>query len=242
MRSRGQQGYTLVELIIAAGIFIVISVAAVGVLVSVLQSSSKTAAQRSVQQDARVNIEEIARTVRSSSIDYDFYEKAATDGEPTCALPSNASGAKVLPLFWNESVAGGEPNHKRVIFFYDEGNPDDATDGAIYRYESAEETPTPTCDAVFSSGEKVRLSSENVITTNTRFFVSPLASPYENPCADKASLCQVRRNTHPRVTMVIAVESLNGPVGIDEQADFSQTTLQTTVSTRAYPITGLVEE
>jgi type II secretory pathway pseudopilin PulG len=237
---RSQHGYTLVELIVAATMFIVISVVAVGVLVSVLNSSSKTAAQRSVQQDARVNIEEIARTVRSSSLDYEFYEKADADGQTQCQLPANATGSNVLPLIWNESVPGGEPNRKRVIFFYDDGSPADDSDGAVYRYEAADTSPVPSCAQLFSTADKVRLTADNIAVTLTKFFVSPLANPYKNACPTLNSLCQVRRNTHPRATIVMTVRTSAALASLANQSQFSQTTVQTTVGTRAYLITGLV--
>lgn len=249
---RDQRGYTLLELIVAATIFIIITVVAVGVLVSVLQSSSKTAAQRSVQQDVRVNVEEIARTVRASSIDYEFYEKAAAQGQSRCTLPGGASpsGSNALPLFWTESVPGGEPNHKRVIFFFDSGSPDDDFDGAVYRYEANEGAPTLSCAQLFAtaatadsgSGPTARLTSPKVATARAKFFVSPLTNPYGSPCPGVVPdpTCQLPRNTHPRVTMTVTVQTLVDPVSVTEQSEFSRTTIQTTVGTRAYPITGLV--
>lgn len=227
-----------------------ISVAAVGVLVSVLQSSSKTAAQRSVQQDARVNIEEIARTVRASSIDYAFYKKAEDENQARCAISgyvnettgtTEINGSIALPLFWSEAVAGGGGAlQKRVVFFYDGGSPTDDTDGAIYRYETDAGAPTPSCDDVFGSADKVRLSAQNVAASRMKFFVSPLSSPYKDTCAIKNSLCQVRRNTHPRVTILMTVRTPDEPDDAASQSKFSETTLQTTIGTRAYPITGLV--
>lgn len=216
---------------------------------SVLQSSSKTAAQRSVQQDARVNLEEVARTVRASSIDYEFYAKAEDEGQPRCAISGYLSettgtteitGSKALPLFWSEAIPGGS-QQKRVVFFFDEGSPTDNTDGAIYRYETDAGAPTPSCDDVFGAADKVRLSAQNVAATRVKFFVSPLSSPYNDPCAIKNSLCQVRRNTHPRVTILMTFRTPEeNPQNISSQSKFSETTLQTTIGTRAYPITGLV--
>ncbi|HEY8109122.1 MAG TPA: type II secretion system protein [Patescibacteria group bacterium] len=235
----GQRGYTLVELIVATAIFVTISVVAVGVLVSVLNSSSKTAARRSVQQDARVNIEEVARTVRASSIDYAFYEpgehRCQTNGYVNDTTGTTAiNGSIVLPLLWSEAVPGGEPNRKRVIFFYD---PDAQ---AVYRYETPESAPPPSCSQLFSSADKVRLTGEGVEVTKARFFVSPIASPYKDPCANKNSLCQVRRNTHPRVTILMVVKTLGDPDDLPSQARYSEMTIQTTIGSRAYPVTGLV--
>lgn len=239
---QGQGGYTLIELIVAASIFILISVIAVGVLVSILRSSSKTAAQRSVQQDARVNIEEIARTVRASSVDYAFYDKAAAENEPNCRITSDATGTRTLALLKTEAVPGDDPIRKRVIFFYVTGDGDDITDNALYRYEATEETPTPSCEDVFGNEDRVRLTADNVATTDARFFVSPLSNPYGTRCSGSppSAGCQRPRNTHPRVTLTVTVRTFKQAIDFNQQADFSQTTLQTTVGTRAYPITGLV--
>lgn len=238
---RDQRGYTLVELVIAAGIFVVITVVVVGVLVSVLNSSSKVAAQRSVQQDIRVNVEEVARTARSSQIDYDFYKKAAAEGQTECTLPTNARGATVLPLFWNEATGAAKPDRKRVIFFFDDGAANDDTDGILYRYETDADAPTPSCGQLFASGAKTSLTTPDVATTEAKFFVSPLTDPYGSPCPGPVpnASCQLPRNTHPRVTMLITVQRSSNPTNISEQAEFSRTTIQTTVGTRAYPISGL---
>src|SRR5437660_474391 len=72
-KQSSQGGYTLIELVVAMMIFAVVLVTAIGSYVSVTQSSTKAGAQRNVQQDARFNVEEIARTVRSAAVDYAFY-------------------------------------------------------------------------------------------------------------------------------------------------------------------------
>ncbi len=236
-----QRGYTLVELIVSSMIFILISIVAVGVFVSVSQTSSKTAAQRKVQQDVRVNIEEVARTIRSSKVDYAFYRESSSD--PRCRLPTDGTGSRAVSLIQTQAGPSNTPVDTRIIFFYDPGSTPAQGTGALYRYETSADAPTPACGDLFAADNgKVRLTADNVAVTGTRFFVSPVVDPAGPACANPANqACQLPKNTHPRVTVSVTVRTIGVfATNVNEQSQFSETTLQTTVGSRAYPISGLV--
>lgn len=230
---RSQGGYTIVELIAAMSIFALISVAVIAALISIMQSSTKTGAERRTQQDARYGIEEIARQSRSASIDYAFYVQNA--GDARCAfgtVGSQPNSTKALALVFTESDEANAPVSKRLIFFQ-EGE-------AIYRFENNVGSPTPSCDSVFaaptgaSSGPtKSKITSNKVTVPTLTFYLSPNQDPYAQTACD--TNCQIARNTHPRVTILMTTQIVGSGTGVNQQTGSGVTTLQTTVGSRSYP-------
>lgn len=234
---RDQRGYTLIELIASSAIFIIISIAAIAVFISVSQSSTKTGAQRKVQQDVRVNIEEMTRTIRSSRIDYAFYNKNPND------IRCGISSGRAVALFYTRPGSNNKPVTRRVIFLY-KPDPDGAgpQQGALWRYEAGEETSAPSCSDVSDDVNLVRLTANNVGLTNARFFISPNQNPYATACTVpplSGAACQLIKNTHPRVTILLTVRTGTTPTSSGTQIKFSETTLQTTVGSRAYPVLNI---
>lgn len=242
-----QRGYTLVELVVAMTIFVLISVVVLGALVTVIRSSTKTSAQRQVQQDARYSIEEIARQARSASIDYQFYTQNAAD--PRCGFSSassNATGA--LALVSSEANESGAPVSKRLVYFYDADSSHTPSHPAIYRYQNSVATLTPSCASIFgapldaaSGPSKSKITASNVDVSPLTFYISPNQDPSTKTlCAAGDTDCNVARNTHPRVTILMTVQTIGSGVGAVKQSKTGLTTLQTTVGSRAYPVKTLL--
>lgn len=237
-----ERGYTLVELAVAMLIFLIASVVVLGALVTVIQSSTKTTADRRSQQDARYSIEEIARQARSATIDYQFYVKNA--GDARCAFsPAGSNSTKALALVITEADSASGPSSKRMVFFQD--------NNAVWRYQNNVATLSPTCDEVFTapvdqasgpSKSKITASSgtaTDVMVPLLTFYVSPNQNPYDKatPCG---AACQLARNTHPRTTILMTVQITGAGAGVSRQSKSGITTLQTTVGSRAYPVTTLL--
>lgn len=231
---KDQRGYTLIELIAAMTIFAIISVVVLGALVTVIQSSAKTGAERKVQQDARYSIEEVARQTRSASIDYAFYVQNA--GDPRCALATAApNSTKALALITTQAGETNAPVTQRLIFFYN--------NNAIYRYQSSTSTTTPACAAIFAADSGAQqITATNVTVMLLTFYISPNQNPYDQAACPVGNepACNIARNTHPRVTMVMTAQSIGTGVGVSQQSRTGTTTLQTTVGSRAYPINVLL--
>lgn len=239
---RDQRGYTTVELITAATVFALISIVVVGALVTIIQSSTKTGAERKVQQDARYSIEEIARQTRSASIDYQFYAKNATDSR--CAFsPSGSNSTKALALVFTESNEGSAATTRRLVFFH--------SNNAIYRYEEAFSTSTPNCADIFTAPldasdegptrSKVTADTVVVPSNSLIFYISPNQDPFEkDPCPAGDTNCEIARNTHPRVTTLLTVRTVVGGHGVNQQTKLGTATLETTVGSRAYPTRALL--
>jgi prepilin-type N-terminal cleavage/methylation domain-containing protein len=70
---RNREGFTLVEVIIAASIFTVVSVLAVVVFVNVMRIQRRIMLENAIYEDARFLMERIAREIRQNTIDYEEY-------------------------------------------------------------------------------------------------------------------------------------------------------------------------
>ncbi len=234
---KDQRGYTLVELIAAMTIFAIISVVVLGALVTVIQSSTKVSAERKVQQDARYSIEAIARQTRSASIDYAFYTQNA--GDARCAFsPAGSNSTKTLALLFTQAGEANAPATQRLIFFY--------SNNAIWRYQNSASTPTPTCtgpSSIFAAASGAQqITATDVTVTQLAFYISPNQNPYDQTTCPVGSAadCNIARNTHPRVTILMTAQSVGAGVGVSQQAKTGTTTVETTVGSRAYPIKTLL--
>lgn len=227
-RLSGQRGYTVVELIVSMTIFSIVLISAIGIFISVANSTMKTTAQRKVQQDIRYSIEELARQVRSSSINYAFYKNNATG---VCSMKDG----RVLALTTTE-VGSDDKGRTRNVYYYYPG----VTGGppgppAVYRYQQPDfgnETELDTCGKITDPANLTRVTAENVSVTATSFMITPKQNPYA-PGFENAAY----RNVHPRVTIsVTAATSVAVSPGVTERSRYSEATLQTSISTRSYPV------
>lgn len=240
---KSQRGYSIIELIGAAMIFLLITIVVIGALVSVMRSSNRTGAERRSQQEARYSVEEIGRQTRSSSIDYAFYAQA---GGTQCAFGLNGdqNASRVLALIFTESDEANAPVTKRMVFFQ--------SNNAVYRYENNIGTATPTCDQVFAAPEtpagpdgerKTRITAETVTVPTLNFYISPNQDPYDqNPCptGSAESPCLIARNTHPRMTLLMTAQVTGSGTGVAQTTGTGVTTIQTTINSRVYQASELL--
>ncbi len=212
-----QGGYTLVELLVAMSIFTVVLITGLGSFVSVSTSANKAGAQRKVQQDARFNLEEVARQTRSSAINYEFY--AGKEATP-CGIPQG----KVLALKYTIGDDTGEAAPQFVFYYRDEGI-GGITSNKLFRYLSP--AAAPTCGEVLSSAatNHESVTGENLTVSEAKFLISPGTDP------------AVGGRVHPRATLLLTVQTGGGASTVTEQSRSSAITVQTSVSTRVYAIT-----
>ncbi len=226
-----QRGYTLIELMVAMGIFAIVLVTAVGSYVSVSQSSTKSSSQRKVQQDARFNVEEMARQTRSAGIDYGFYALAA---QQNSACQVNSTNRPTLALLYTEADSNNLPVTKRVVYYFD------STSKAVYRYENINTITNPDCTALNTATDQ-RVTANNVNVVDAKFLVSP----DQDPNSTTSNLAA--RYTHPRATISLSVQTNSAGstnanqcqlvgTSVEQINRYSCVTLQTTVSTRSYPV------
>ncbi|PIT90315.1 MAG: hypothetical protein COU22_02845, partial [Candidatus Komeilibacteria bacterium CG10_big_fil_rev_8_21_14_0_10_41_13] len=73
-----QSGFTLIEVVVALGIFSIATTYAIGIFVQSNQVQRRTANVQRVLSDARYVLEVMAREVRMGEIDYDYSGYATT--------------------------------------------------------------------------------------------------------------------------------------------------------------------
>jgi type II secretory pathway pseudopilin PulG len=116
-----QKGFTLVEAIVAIGLFTVVMVIAIGALLSVSDASKKSQAQRQVIDNVSFMLEDIARTVRAAA-------------EVGCATPSqtDCSGNNLVV----KQIVGTTETLIRYEFI-----PDDGTGRGVVEKDGVNITP-----------------------------------------------------------------------------------------------------
>lgn len=235
-----QAGYTLVELITSMAIFGIITMVAIGSFVTISGSARKVTAQRQVQQDVRYNIEQIAREARASMIDYQFYAQAAPTPSPTNVCDV-ANQRMLVLLHTRETPSDADDDaivtgkQSRVFYYYDA----DPTKQALYRYEQSDVLNTPPCDAALLTAltkPENRLTVKDLRVFGASFNVQPLSNPI--PPNNDFSNTDPARYMHPRVTIAMRVGTPTADTAATYQDTINKsvTTIQTTVSVRAYPL------
>ena len=66
-------GFTLMEMLVATSIFVILTLGILTIHTTVLKNTQKTLAYNKIQQDAQVTMESIAKKIRTSRVDYDYY-------------------------------------------------------------------------------------------------------------------------------------------------------------------------
>lgn len=79
--SKIRGAFTLVEVLIAASIFTIVSLIGINVFVNVIRIQKRVALENAIYEDARVMMERIAREIRSNTVDYEEYYNKAMDQE-----------------------------------------------------------------------------------------------------------------------------------------------------------------
>lgn len=78
---RSRRAFTLIEVLIAASIFTIVSLIAINVFVNVIRVQRRVSLENAVNEDARVMMERIAREVRANTVDFEEYYNKAADFE-----------------------------------------------------------------------------------------------------------------------------------------------------------------
>ncbi len=101
----GERGFTLVEMMVAVGLFAIVMVVCVGALLSLVNANRKAQALQSVINNLNIALDGIVRDARMGS---DFYGGSATD--PSCGS-TQVSGMSPHDCASGGSVFAFEPFH-----------------------------------------------------------------------------------------------------------------------------------
>ncbi len=102
--SKNQTGFTLLEMTIALGIFVVLFTATLGIYTYSLKAEQRTIQISKLQKEAQFIMEIIAKKVRSGKLDYAFYTASINPaGESNLALLDSSGNATVFK-FENQNI------------------------------------------------------------------------------------------------------------------------------------------
>ncbi len=99
---RDQRGFTLLEMTIALGIFVILFTLTLGVYSYALKAEQRTIQISKLQREAQFIMEIIAKKVRSGRIDYAYTDPINSDGTSPLAL-FDSSGSPTVFKFENEA-------------------------------------------------------------------------------------------------------------------------------------------
>lgn len=152
MRVANQKGFTLLEMIVAIGVFTVVIILAAGALLSVMQANRQTQAQRTIVNNLNFAIDSMVRDIRVGTMyhcgdgAYDVWQDCMPAGDDTFAFepsygdPGEASDQIVYRLNNNAiersgfggaeitfvAVTSPEIVIERLQFYVEGSDPDDA--------------------------------------------------------------------------------------------------------------------
>src|SRR6185369_10847974 len=81
-----QRGFTLIEAVVATGLFAFVVSSVIGVYLSAIKIDRKTRAERAVIQNARYITEFLAKEVRNGSIDYSGANNCILNATTLCII------------------------------------------------------------------------------------------------------------------------------------------------------------
>jgi len=95
-----QRGFTLLEMTVSLGIFIILFTLTLGIYSQSLKAEQRTIQMSKLQKESQLIMEVIAKKIRSSKIDYDYYGGSVniSDGESQLALLDKSDYQTVFRL------------------------------------------------------------------------------------------------------------------------------------------------
>ncbi|MFH1456850.1 MAG: prepilin-type N-terminal cleavage/methylation domain-containing protein [Patescibacteria group bacterium] len=98
-------GFTLMEVLVSMSIFVVFTLAILGINGNVLHSSQKTLAANKIQQEAQLIMQSLAKKIRTSRVNYNYaeYLDGINDSEQELAL-IDLSGTEYIFFLDDDSI------------------------------------------------------------------------------------------------------------------------------------------
>ena len=214
-RTKTQKGFTLIEAVVASGLFAATVAIGVGMYLSIIRAQNEVTASRRASEDARYVMESIAREVRTGEIDYAQYLTAPGNPCPgTLAALVPGPGSLCSDVLY--VIGNNDPTAKRNVTIKQDSNNRDLD------------------ETVNGSTQTTLNSTPNVLVSNVHFIIDPGEDPFgpfvsqpDNPQCTSigSSNLPVRQ---PRVTILMDVTGT-------APAAQELLHLQTTVTTKEYP-------
>ncbi len=208
-RTMRRPAFTLVEIMIVMGLFLIVTTAVVEIFVQTTRYGRQVVARAKIQDRVRGSLESMARTIRVSNIDYDSYDGGTLPAQPMT------------------SIRLRNPNESYRWDGY--SRPD-----WVIRLES---DPTKCADLGSSSpcmilsegwwsgGDLAAFNPQGTVVEDLRFYVSPSKDPF----ALNRDTGTYASDDQPLVTVYLRVRGL-----ALKPSDEWVMSLQTTVTPRLY--------
>jgi prepilin-type N-terminal cleavage/methylation domain-containing protein len=106
-----KKGFTLVEMLISTSVFVLVALASLSIYSETLRASQETLSLTRIQQEAQLLMQVMAKKVRTSRVDYDYYSGIDADGDNDLALVDTLGDEYIFKKDTNTllvSVNGGD--------------------------------------------------------------------------------------------------------------------------------------
>ncbi len=226
LKQKNKSGFTLVELIISIGIFVMFLGIVSTSYVSIVRAQRNANEVRKMYSEVRDFIQLFTQEVRLGSIYFDCYPKSEILQNPQQIIGSTLSECE-QPVGYLDNATGATDTlvlvrkdglQKQWIRF----NADKKMI-EILKYENKNGVWSPT--VAFADLQFQPLFSDNLQVTNLTFYLYPHVDPYGN---DQAVVNDNSKQFQPKVEMVLSIKNAAAI-----QSNFSLD-FQTTVSSRVY--------
>ena len=181
-RKSSQQGFTLMESLVATALFTVVVSAIVTIYISTVRIQRRANAIRIASENARYISEFMSKEIRNGNFDY-YGPRAGS-----CAAPGSLSPDYQIPIV--------NVDNERICFYLGDNN------GAI----SA--SGKNLWIARGSLAQNQRLNGDNVTVESFRVYLTPSQNPY---CNDPPGCSEVGSTIQPRVTFVASIKASPDP-------------------------------
>ncbi len=173
-----KRGFTLIEIIVAAGIFTTVVTIAIGALSSLNKVSREARAMRVVMDNANSAMDSVARTIRMG-MRFDAGCKKVVGNSNTFAVGDLPGSSDTCLAFYGPawSDAEGKVKIQRIWYRYNE------TDRSVerYVYDVPPATRESSPDNVDFGATWERMTAPEVEVTNFRFYVSGAVLDADQP-------------------------------------------------------------
>jgi prepilin-type N-terminal cleavage/methylation domain-containing protein len=178
-------GFTLMEVMVAMSIFIIVALASLTIYAAILRASQRTTAVTRIQQEAQLIMEVLAKKIRTSRVNYQYYSAIHTD------RPMGTQG-NYNEVIGNPDIGDPEP----VLALTDSSN----TDYLFSVHNNSLFIQSKGSTDQYWTTEK-EIPSQLVGIESLNFLIKPLRYPFDinNP-----------PETQPRVTFAITFTASKG--------------------------------
>ena len=217
-RKKNEEGFTLVEMLVAVTIFSVTILVATNIYLTVSNAQQRTLAAQKIMGDVRTLFETVTQEVRLGQINYDYYVQNSID-----LHPANPGGVSILAL---------KNQINELIFF--------RKNGTLVQF--CQEDTAGDCDSAGPGWLDV--TPDGVEIEDFKFVITPSADPFKEIGGQSCGTCSGDylsyrcvatsckyfndgNNFQPKVKILIKSKSI-----AKRLAEQSKITLQTVVSSR----------